>query len=45
LGNKVASSQWLGRETEAGLLGFLGKKDRKREKRVHLERGVGETTP
>jgi hypothetical protein len=30
---KVACSQWLGRETEVGLLGFLGKGPRRSRKR------------
>jgi hypothetical protein len=31
--NKVASCQWLDRKTEAGLLGFLGGKGPRKEKK------------
>ena len=33
--NKVAGGQWLGRETEVGLLGFLGKKHKREKKAEH----------
>jgi hypothetical protein len=36
LGNNVGGSQLLGRETEMGLLGFLGKKRREGERRIPM---------
>lgn len=38
LGNKVAIDQWLGRETEVGLLGFSGKRERKENR--HAMKGI-----
>ena len=42
-GNKIASSQWLGRETEAELLEFLDKGQRNRRRRSHHKKCVGQT--
>lgn len=39
--NNVATGQWLVRKTEAGLLGFLGKKHRKGKKQTrHARKGI-----
>jgi len=47
--NKVAGGQWLGRETEAGFLGFPGKEQREShhcdgEERYFSQEGVGQGT-
>jgi hypothetical protein len=40
--NKVPGSQWLGRERKMGLLGFLGKGQRKEDRERYAMLGEGE---